>query len=156
MLTGLLEVVKELRVLVALGGTFVAIKPPAAIATSYTWTLPNALPGSSSALIVATDGTISYGASGGGGVSSVGLSLPSIFTVTGSPVTTSGTLTATFASQSASQFLASPSGSSGAPTMRSIGYADISSFVGTTANTVAAGNDSRFHNQNTDTGTDAS
>lgn len=32
---------------------------------------------------------------GGGGVSSVGLSMPGIFSVTGSPVTTSGTLTAT-------------------------------------------------------------
>ncbi len=36
---------------------------------------------------------------GSGTVTSVGLSMPSMFTVTGSPVTTSGTLTATLASQ---------------------------------------------------------
>jgi len=42
---------------------------------------------------------------GAGTVTSVGLSLPSIFSVSGSPVTTSGTLSATFTGGTASQFL---------------------------------------------------
>jgi len=42
---------------------------------------------------------------GSGTVASVGLSLPSIFSVSGSPVTTSGTLSATFTGGTASQFL---------------------------------------------------
>ena len=60
-----------------------------------------------------------------GTVTSVGLSLPSIFTVTNSPVTSTGTLTGTLASQSANLFLASPNGSAGAPTMRAIASADL-------------------------------
>jgi len=62
---------------------------------------------------------------GSGTVTSVGLSLPAMFTVTNSPVTTSGTLTATLASQTVNTFLAAPSGSSGAPSFRTIVGADI-------------------------------
>lgn len=58
-------------------------------------------------------------------VTSVGLSLPNIFTVSGSPVTSSGTLTASLASQTANTFLAAPSGSAGAPSFRAIVAADI-------------------------------
>lgn len=58
-------------------------------------------------------------------VTSVALSLPNIFTVTGSPITTSGTLTATLASQSANTFFAAPNGSAGAPTFRTITAADV-------------------------------
>jgi predicted heme/steroid binding protein len=60
-----------------------------------------------------------------GTVTSVGLSLPAIFTVTGSPVTGSGTLTATLASQSANIVFASPNGSAGTPTFRALVAADI-------------------------------
>lgn len=42
---------------------------------------------------------------GTGSVTSVGLSLPSIFSISGSPVTTSGTLSASFTGGAASQFL---------------------------------------------------
>jgi hypothetical protein len=59
------------------------------------------------------------------GVTSVALSLPAFITVSGSPVTTTGTLTGTLASQSANLVLASPNGSSGAPTFRSIAAADL-------------------------------
>jgi len=88
-----------------------------------------------------------------GTVTSVALSLPSFITVTGSPITTSGTLTGTLASQSANTFLAAPNGSSGDPTFRTLLYGDVSAIVGTTSSTIAAGNDTRFHTQNTDTGT---
>lgn len=45
---------------------------------------------------------------GAGGVTSVGLSLPSIFDVTNSPITSSGTLTGAFASQITGKFLKAP------------------------------------------------
>ncbi len=72
--------------------------------------------------------TISSTASGGGGsgtVTSVGLSLPGIFAVSGSPVTGSGTLTATLASQTASRVWASPAGSDGPPVFRELVQSDI-------------------------------
>ncbi|MDE3022912.1 MAG: hypothetical protein KGI54_13820, partial [Pseudomonadota bacterium] len=53
------------------------------------------------------------------------LSLPADFTVSGSPVTTTGTLTAVRASQSANLFLASPNGASGVPSYRAIVAADV-------------------------------
>lgn len=60
-----------------------------------------------------------------GTVTSVGLSLPAIFTVSGSPVTTTGTLTASLASQSAATVLAAPSGSAGSPSFRALTATDI-------------------------------
>ena len=61
-------------------------------------------------------------------VSSVGLSLPSIFTVTGSPVTSTGTLTGTLASQTANHVFVAPNGSNGTPTFRTLVAADIPSL----------------------------
>lgn len=60
-----------------------------------------------------------------GTVTSVGLSLPADFTVSNSPVTSSGTLTAVWASQTANLFLASPDGAPGAPSFRAIAVADV-------------------------------
>lgn len=62
---------------------------------------------------------------GSGTVTSVALSLPSFITVSGSPVTTSGTLTGTLASQSQNLVFASPNGSGGAPIFRAIVAADV-------------------------------
>jgi hypothetical protein len=67
---------------------------------------------------------------GSGTVQSVGLSMPGIFTVSGSPVTNSGTLSATLASQTANLVLASPNGAPGSPLFRSIVNADITSLDG--------------------------
>lgn len=64
-------------------------------------------------------------AGGAGTVTSVGLSVPSIFTASGSPVTSSGTLGFSLNSQSANRFLASPNGSAGLPTFRAIATADL-------------------------------
>jgi hypothetical protein len=59
-------------------------------------------------------------------VASVGLSLPSIFTVSNSPITSSGTLTGALATQSANLIFAGPStGVAAAPTFRSLAAADI-------------------------------
>jgi len=60
-----------------------------------------------------------------GTVASVGLSLPGIFSVSGSPVTGSGTLSASLASQTANWVWAAPNGSAGSPTFRSLVAADI-------------------------------
>jgi len=72
-----------------------------------------------------TGGTLS--ATGlGGTVTSVALSLPSIFTVTGSPVTTTGTLTGSLNSQTANIVFAGPStGSPATPTFRALVSSDI-------------------------------
>jgi len=70
------------------------------------------------------------------GVTSVGLSLPSIFTVTGSPVTTTGTLTGTLATQAANTFLVGPvSGAAATPTFRTVGIDELSDVVITTPST---------------------
>lgn len=60
------------------------------------------------------------------GVTSVALSLGGgLFTVSGSPVTTTGTLTGTLASQTANTVFVAPNGSAGAPTFRALAYADL-------------------------------
>lgn len=61
-----------------------------------------------------------------GVVTSVGLALPAIFTVSGSPVTTTGTLTAALATQAANLVFAGPvSGAAAAPTFRAQVLADM-------------------------------
>lgn len=60
-----------------------------------------------------------------GTVYSVGLAMPGEFTITNSPVTSTGTLTAGWASQAANLFLASPDGSAGTPSFRVIAPGDI-------------------------------
>lgn len=71
---------------------------------------------------------------GAGTVTSVGLSLPSIFSVSGSPVTTSGTLTGTLATQSANLVFAGPTaGGAATPTFRSLVTADLANQIVTYA-----------------------
>lgn len=97
------------------------------------------------------------------GVTSVALALPSIFTVTGSPVTTTGTLTGTLASQTANTVFAAPNGSAGAPTFRTLVAADLpyrlyaenisgqTTAVATATNAVAQGNGSVARDFNSST-----
>jgi hypothetical protein len=76
--------------------------------------------------INATGGGGGGGGGGDGTVTSVGLSLPALFTVAGSPITTSGTLTATLAAQSANLVWAGPAtGAAAAPAFRSLVADDI-------------------------------
>lgn len=79
------------------------------------------------ATLTLTAGVLSAVGSGSGTVTSVGLSLPaSIFDVSGSPVTTSGTLTATLDNQSANQVFAGPTtGSPATPAFRALVAGDI-------------------------------
>jgi len=68
-----------------------------------------------------------------GTVTSVGLSTPNWLSVSGSPITTGGTLAVTAASgQTANQFLATPNGASGAVSLRTIGPADLPPASSTT------------------------
>ena len=62
---------------------------------------------------------------GTGTVTSVGLSLPSFITVSNSPVTGTGTLTGTLASQAANTVFVAPDGATGAPTFRALSPNDI-------------------------------
>jgi len=77
--------------------------------------------------------------SGSGSVSSVALSLPAIFSVTGSPITSSGTLAVTLATQSANLVFAGPNtGSAAAPTFRVLVAADVPDISATYLTTAAA------------------
>lgn len=61
-----------------------------------------------------------------GAITSVGLSMPGIFTVAGSPITTgSGTLAATLNSQTANFIFAAPDGSAGTPLFRAMTGNDL-------------------------------
>lgn len=74
------------------------------------------------------------GTGSSGTVTSVGLSLPSIFSVSGSPVTTSGTLTGTLANQAANVVFAGPNtGGAAAPTFRALVTADLANDLVTYA-----------------------
>lgn len=76
---------------------------------------------------------------GVGSVTSVGLSLPNIFTVSNSPVTSSGTLSATLATQQANAVFAGPTtGANAGPTFRSLVAADIPDLSATYLTTTAA------------------
>lgn len=71
-------------------------------------------------------GTNLGGGGGSGTVTSAGLSLPNLFSVTGSPVTTSGTIAATLANQFANFVWAGPtSGAAAAPAFRALVGADL-------------------------------
>lgn len=89
--------------------------------------------------VAGVESIVDVTAAGGATVTSVGLSMPSIFTVSGSPVTTSGTLTAALASQTANQFLAAPNGSNGVPSFRAIALADIAGLVDPVVTVYASG-----------------
>lgn len=81
-----------------------------------------------------------YGSSSATGtVTSVGLSLPNIFSVSGSPVTSSGTLTGSLAAQNANKVLAGPgSGADASPTFRALVATDIPDLSGTYLTTSSA------------------
>jgi hypothetical protein len=102
------------------------------VVLSLNATLTNERVLTAGANITLTDGgagstlTIAAASSGTGTVTSVGLSLPAMFTVSGSPVTTTGTLTAVLATQVTKTFLAGPtSGADAVPTFRVLAAADI-------------------------------
>lgn len=105
--------------------TYVGIRLLASPVASFYFNVPTELPSSTQALLCDSSGNISFGASGGT-VSSVGVSVPSFLSVSGSPVTTSGTIAISLATQSANTVFAGPtSGGAATPTFRGLVAADI-------------------------------
>lgn len=98
--------------------------------TNLTLTLPSAA--GSSGFVLTTDGTgnLSWAATGQGTITSVALSMPAEFSVSGSPVTSAGTLSVTKADQSANLVYAGPStGAAAAPSFRTLAGADLPSAI---------------------------
>ena len=93
-------------------------------ATTITGALTNLLPSQTGngGKFLTTNGT---NASWGTAVTSVGLALPAELTVSNSPVTSTGTLTAAWASQTANKIFASPDGAAGAPSFRTMTSNDV-------------------------------
>jgi hypothetical protein len=100
---------------------------PAVAGTGSRFQLPATNGINGQTLITDGSGNTSWASSGAGTVTSVGLALPaSILTVSGSPVTNTGTLTGTLATQSANLVWAGPNtGAAAAPTFRSLVGADL-------------------------------
>lgn len=100
-------------------------------------TAPTASPGDNST-ILATTAFVSTAVAAAGTVTSVGLAAPVEFTISGSPVTGSGTLTFGKASQPANQVWAGPtSGAPAAPTFRQLVSADVPSSAALTGTPTA-------------------
>ncbi|OMP75424.1 hypothetical protein [[Flexibacter] sp. ATCC 35208] len=81
--------------------------------------------GTSGQVLTSNGTTLSWATPTSTGLTSVGLSLPSIFTVTNSPLTANGTITATLASQTQYTVLAAPTTANGTPSFRTLIPADI-------------------------------
>lgn len=161
------------------GAYALTVRANSNIAANREWVLPGELPATGQSTRVGTisGSTITWeyytpaSGSGSGTVNSVALSAPvNEFAVSGSPITSSGTLAISWNTQTANLIFASPaSGGAAVPSFRALVDADIPNHsadklttgtvsfnrlpVGTTATSVAIGNDSRFHTQNTDSGT---
>lgn len=93
--------------------------------------------GATTGQVITFDGT-NWGPGTAGTVTSIGLSMPSIFTVSGSPVTGSGTLAAALNAQVQKTFLAGPtSGANAVPTFRVFLLSDIGQSGATTGQIVS-------------------
>lgn len=99
-----------------------------------------------------TAGNITISSTATGTVTSVGLSAPSFLTVSGSPITSSGTLALGLATQTANTVLAGPaSGPAAAPTFRTLGLGELGNVTLTspTANQVLSYNGTAWVNSST-------
>jgi hypothetical protein len=89
-----------------------------------TWILPGT--NASGVLSNNGSGTLSWVAAATGSVTSVAMTVPTELSVSGSPITTSGTLALTWATQTANKFFSGPSsGGAATPTFRALATADL-------------------------------
>lgn len=106
------------------------------------------LPAIAASKFLCTDGSSNLiacaTAPGTGTVTSVSLSLPSIFNVSGSPVTTSGTLSAALANAAANVVFAGPLSGSAPPAFRALTLADLPSNVASVTGTPATADCAQF------------
>ncbi len=90
------------------GGTsnyHVQVKGPGSMSSSYALELPAAQGAASTFLQNDGSGNLSWATSGAGSVTSIGLTMPSAFAVSGTPITSSGTLAVTVTGGSSGQYL---------------------------------------------------
>lgn len=126
-----------LRELIANGSNHVGFKAPDSLTTNLVWTLPNSAGTGGQVLSTDGSGTLSWISPGGGGtVTSVNAQpatgeATSLLSITGGPITGSGTFVFDLASQNTNTVFAGPDGSSGKPTFRLLTANDIPSFTST-------------------------
>lgn len=117
----------DLAALEALGSVGIAVRTAA-----DTWATRTLIAGAGISITNPSGGSgnITIAATSAGTVTSVGLSAPSFLAVSGSPVTTSGTLALSLATQSTGTFFAGPvSGGAAQPTFRTVAIDEMSDVV---------------------------
>ena len=106
------------------GSATIQVNSAAGTSTCFSFPQPNGSNGQ--VLTTNGSGVTAWAPAGAGSVSSVGLSMPGIFTVTGSPVTNTGTLTASLNTESSNLVWAGPTtGAAANPTFRALVGADL-------------------------------
>ncbi len=117
------------------GTNYVAFKPPTAITTSLTWTLPATDSTGTQALVSNGSGVLSWASIGGGSGTVTSFSagdLFPLFTTSEATVTTTPALSFSLNTQNANKVFAGPAtGADAAPTFRVLVAADIPSLSGT-------------------------
>ncbi len=128
---------------VATSGAYTDLSGRPTLATVATSGLYTDLTGAPVLATVATSGSYNDLANKptipSGTVTSVGLTMPTGFTVTGSPLTTTGTLAVTLASATAKFVLAAPNAANGAPTFRALVGSDVPAATTSALGTVIVG-----------------
>jgi hypothetical protein len=128
-----LRVLGNLILISPVGSGTVALGSQANGPGGFILLLPTSIPQIGQTLLVSSvfngnTATLQWGA--GAGVASVGIVAPPIFSVAGSPVTASGNITLSLASQAANTVLAGPiSGSAAVPSFRLLTASDLGSAV---------------------------
>lgn len=157
---GLKELLQRgVRFYTSVAGTlYIGIRATVEPSSSFYLNLLTSLPsaGVTEALTIDSAGNMGRQPLGGGGtVTSFSAgNLPPLFAASVATATTTPALSFALTNQAANRFFAGPAtGVDAAPTFRALVWADASALAGNSATSFAVGNDSRFHTQNTDTGT---
>ena len=108
------------------GGSFAVSFMAPTMTSNYNIVFPAVQGAANTTLMNDGSGNLSWVSSSSGSVTSVGLALPSIFSVTTPVVTSTGTLTAALVNQNANFIFAGPaSGGAAAPAFRGLAVADL-------------------------------